>query len=65
MDWCGLPECLVLFRLVVPPVQPGVVESYLVRGARFPSHLLLMGTDCIQIFWAVTGGDVYVNTENL
>jgi hypothetical protein len=26
--WCGLPLDLVLFRLAVPPLQPGVVGPY-------------------------------------
>jgi hypothetical protein len=26
--WCRLLMCLVLFRLVVPPLQPGVVGPY-------------------------------------
>jgi hypothetical protein len=41
---------LILFRLVVPPLQPRVVEPYLVRGTWFPNRLLLKGTDRIQIF---------------
>jgi hypothetical protein len=48
--WCGLLLCLVLFRLVVLPLQSGVVESYLIRDAWFPSHLPLEGTSHIQIF---------------
>jgi hypothetical protein len=27
-DWCGLLPGLILFRLVVPPLQPGVVGLY-------------------------------------
>jgi hypothetical protein len=30
--WCGLLSGLVLFRLVVLPLQPGVVGPYPVRG---------------------------------
>jgi hypothetical protein len=29
---------LDVFRLVVPPLQPGVVGLYLARGERLPSH---------------------------
>jgi hypothetical protein len=39
---------------VVPPLQSGMVGSYLVRGAWFPSHLPLDGTGRIHIFLAVT-----------
>jgi hypothetical protein len=35
---------LILFRLVAPLVSPGVVMSYQVQDAWFPSHLLLVGT---------------------
>jgi hypothetical protein len=38
---------LVLFRLVAPPLQPGVVRLYLVRGAWFLRRLLLEGTSHI------------------
>jgi hypothetical protein len=38
---------LVLFKLVVLPLQPGVVRPYPVRGVWFPSRLLLMGTSHI------------------
>jgi hypothetical protein len=44
---CGLLSGVVLFRLVAPPLQVGVVGSYLVRDAWFPSYLLLVGTDRI------------------
>jgi hypothetical protein len=42
-EWCRLLPGLVLFRLVVPPLQPGVVGPYPVWGTWFPSHLLLEG----------------------
>jgi hypothetical protein len=32
-DWYRLGPGLVLFRLVVPPIQPGAVGLYLVQGA--------------------------------
>jgi hypothetical protein len=38
---------LILFRLVAPPLQPGVVGPYLIYGAWFPSHLPLEGTSRI------------------
>jgi hypothetical protein len=41
---CGFLIGLVFFRLVTPPLQPGVVVPYLVWGVWFPSHLLLEGT---------------------
>jgi hypothetical protein len=31
-QWCGLLSDLVLFRLVAPPLQAGVVGLYLVQG---------------------------------
>jgi hypothetical protein len=49
-DYCGLLPGLVLFRMVAPPLQPRVVGPYLLWGAWFSSHLLLEGTDRIQIF---------------
>jgi hypothetical protein len=50
--WHVLLLGLVLFRLVAPPLQSGVVDSYPVRGAWFSKHLLLEGTSRIQIFRA-------------
>jgi hypothetical protein len=44
----GLLLGLVLFRLVAPPLQLGVVGIYLVWGVWFPSHLPLDETDRIQ-----------------
>jgi hypothetical protein len=41
---------LVLFRLVAPLLQLGMVEPYLIWGAWFPSHVPLEETGCIQIF---------------
>jgi hypothetical protein len=35
---------------VAPPLQPWVVEPYLVWGVWFPNHLLLEGADHIQNF---------------
>jgi hypothetical protein len=49
-DGRGLFLGSVLFRLVAPPLQPGVVGHFLVWGVWFPSHLPLEGTDCIQNF---------------
>jgi hypothetical protein len=54
IGWMCLHELLlglVLFKLVVPSLQPGVMGSYLACGVRFPSLLLLEGTGHIQIFW--------------
>jgi hypothetical protein len=48
--WYNLFSSLVLFRLVAPPLQLGVVGSYPVWGVWFPSHLPLDGTDRIQMF---------------
>jgi hypothetical protein len=42
--WCGLVLGLVLFRLVVPPLQHGVAGPYLVWGTWFPTYLPLEGT---------------------
>jgi hypothetical protein len=41
---------LVLFMLVAPPLLSGVVGPYPVRGAWFPSCLLMEETGHIQIF---------------
>jgi hypothetical protein len=46
-----------LFRLVGPPLHPGVVAPYLVQGAWFPSHLPLEGTGHIYS-WVITGDPV-------
>jgi hypothetical protein len=43
--WFRLLLGSVLSRLVAPPIQPGVVGSYPVRGVWFPGHLLWEGTD--------------------
>jgi hypothetical protein len=43
----GLLSGLVLFRLVAPPLQPGLVGPYPIRGVWFYSRLLLEGTDRI------------------
>jgi hypothetical protein len=40
----------VLFRLVAPPLQPGVVGTYLAWGVWLSSHLLPEGIDHIQNF---------------
>jgi hypothetical protein len=50
MYWHGILLGLVLFRLVVPPLQAGIVGPYPIRGAWFPSHLPLEGISRIQIF---------------
>jgi hypothetical protein len=55
-DRNGFGLGLVLFRLVAPPLQPGVVEPYPVRGAWFHSRLPLEGTESYSEFWAVTSG---------
>jgi hypothetical protein len=47
---CGLLLRIVLFRLVAPPLQSGVVGLYPIRGVRFPSRLTLVGTGHIQNF---------------
>jgi hypothetical protein len=40
----GLLPGLVLFRLVVSPLQPGVAGSYPIQNVWFPSRLPLEGT---------------------
>jgi hypothetical protein len=47
---CELLQGSVLFRLVVPPLQTGVVGSYPVLSIWFASRLLLEGTGRIQNF---------------
>jgi hypothetical protein len=46
-QWCGLLSGLVRFRLVAPPLHPGVIGPYPVRGVWFSSHLPLEGTSRI------------------
>jgi hypothetical protein len=48
--WCVLFPDSFLFRLVAPPLQPGVVGPYPVWDVWFPSHLPLEGVDRIQNF---------------
>jgi hypothetical protein len=60
MDWCGLLPGLVHFRLVVHPLQPGVVELYHVRGTCFSNHLPLEGIMSYHNFGTVTGGPRYL-----
>jgi hypothetical protein len=50
MCWHRIHLGLVLFKLVVPPLQLGVLVPFLVWGVRFPSRLLLVGTGHNQIF---------------
>jgi hypothetical protein len=45
--WCRLLPDLVLFRLVAPTLQPGVVGPCPVWVVWLPSHLLLDRTGCI------------------
>jgi hypothetical protein len=47
---CGLLPGLVLFRLVVPSLQSGVVEPYPVCDVWFSSRLPLEGIGHIQNF---------------
>jgi hypothetical protein len=54
-DWCGLLQGLALFRLVVPPLQPGVVGPYPIQDTWFPSHLLLEKTGSYLDFFVITG----------
>jgi hypothetical protein len=49
-DRYGLFVGLNIFRLVAPPLKPGVVGPCLVRGAWLPSRVPLEETDRIQIF---------------
>jgi hypothetical protein len=53
MTWIVLG--ISFFRLVVPPLQPGVVGPYPVRGVRFSSRLPLEGTDRILNFGRYPG----------
>jgi hypothetical protein len=50
-DQYALFPGLVLFRLVTPPLQPGVVGPYPIWDTWFPSRLSLKGTSRIQKFW--------------
>jgi hypothetical protein len=44
----GLLLGLILFRLVIPPLQSGVVGLCPVRDVWFPNHLPLEGTNHVQ-----------------
>jgi hypothetical protein len=46
---------LVMFRLVVYPLQPGVLGLYLIWGAWFPSRLPLEKTGTYLEFWVAHG----------
>jgi hypothetical protein len=50
IGWKKRKRGLVLFRLVAPPLQPGVLRLYLVRVVWFPNHLPLEGINRIQNF---------------
>jgi hypothetical protein len=39
---------LVLFRLVVPSLQPGVVGPYLAQSERLPSHFAARGIQVVS-----------------
>jgi hypothetical protein len=46
-SWCRLLLSSILFGLGAPPLQSGVVGSYLLWGVWFPSRLPLEGTRSI------------------
>jgi hypothetical protein len=48
--WRGLLPDLVLFKLVAPCLQPGVVRPFLIWGVWFSGYLLLEGTSHIKNF---------------
>jgi hypothetical protein len=58
-DQYRLFPSLVIFSLLSPPLQPGVVGPYPTRSAWFPDHLLLKGTARIHISQVVIGGPRY------
>jgi hypothetical protein len=47
---------LVLFSLVAPPLQPGVVGSFPGTGCMVPQSFAAGGNQSYLKFWAVTGG---------
>jgi hypothetical protein len=63
-DQYRLFPSLILFRLVAPPLQSGVVGPYVVWGTWFPNHLPPEGAGHIQIFWAVTGNSRYPRVQD-
>jgi hypothetical protein len=64
-DWHRLLPGLVLFRLVIPPLQPKVMGPYVIHGTWFPSHLLLEGTGPYSDFWVITSGPWYSGYKTL
>jgi hypothetical protein len=54
--WCGLLMCLVLFRLMAPPLSTRVVKPYPVWSVWLLSRLLLEGTIVSRIFGRGTRG---------
>jgi hypothetical protein len=51
---------LVLFRLVAPTLQPGVVRPSLGMGCMLPQPFAAGGNRPYPEFWAVAGGPQYL-----
>jgi hypothetical protein len=58
--WCGSFPGLVLFRLVLPHLQSGVVGPFHGMGCMVPQSFAIGGNRSYLEFWAVTGGPRYL-----
>jgi hypothetical protein len=50
---------LILFRLVIPPLHPGVVGLFSGMGCMVPQPFVAGGNQSYLKFWAVTGDPWY------
>jgi hypothetical protein len=57
--WRGLFLGLVFFRLVAPPLQPGVVGPFPGMRCMVPQSFATGGNQSSLEFWAITGGPRY------
>jgi hypothetical protein len=64
-DWFELLLGLVLFRLVVPPLQPGVVGTYPVWVFDSLAVYCWREMGHIQIYWAITNKPRYPGYRTL
>jgi hypothetical protein len=61
-DGHGLFPKLVLFILVAPPLQPGVVGPFSVTRCMVPQRIAAGGNQSYLKFWTITGGSRYPGT---
>jgi hypothetical protein len=57
--WRNLFMGLVLFMLVVPPLQPGVVGPFAGMGCMVPQLFAAGANRSYLVFWAITGAPQY------